>query len=171
MRLRDDVDRLARVIDAILLLSAPPRAHAGDSVVNLADLVRELAPRETTVDAPDEALVEADARLCSLAITNLLENAEKYSGHPARAVRVTREGDGVRVAVRDDGPGLAIAAREKMFDRYWRGAGDGEGSGLGLALVRGVAERHGGLAEARENPEGSGLEVSMTFARLVEWSA
>jgi signal transduction histidine kinase len=56
-----------------------------------------------------------------------------------------------------------------MFDRYWRAAADGSGSGLGLALVRAVAERHGGRAEARPGPEGRGLDVSITLAGLVGW--
>jgi two-component system sensor histidine kinase TctE len=169
--MRTDVARLAKVIDAILILSAPAAAApvSGSTVVNVADLARELAPEGTKVDAPDEALVDAEPRLVELALGNLLDNARKYSGHAAREVRVTRDREGVRVAVIDDGPGLDEAARSRMFDRYWRGAKDGEGSGLGLALVRAVAERHGGIAEARPSPTGKGLEVAFTFGQLVGW--
>jgi signal transduction histidine kinase len=169
-KLLADVERLSRVIDAILVLSAPrgPRADA-PAVVNVADLARSLAPAGTEVLAPDEALVEADEKLVELALTNLLDNAKKYSGRPARRIAVTRDGEGVRIAIQDDGPGLDEASRAHMFDRYWRGDTDGEGSGLGLALVRAVAERHGGEASARPNEGGPGLEVSLTLAPVVAW--
>jgi len=168
-RMRGDVMRLARVIDAILVLSSPQAPIRSQVVVNIGDLAREAASAETVVEAPDEALVEGDERLVSLALGNLLDNARKYSGHDARRIRVSCEGDQVRLAVIDDGPGLDEAACAKMFDRYWRGAGEAGGSGLGLALVRAVAERHGGCAQAHPNAQGGGLEVAMTLGPVVGW--
>jgi two-component system sensor histidine kinase QseC len=170
-RARGDLARLADVIEAILVLSDDRRgAERSTSVVNLADLVRELAPAGARVEAPDEALIEGDERLVSLAARNLVENAQKY-GRGAVLLRLSRESSVVRLAVLDGGPGLEPAARARMFDRYWRGSADGNGRGLGLALVRAVAERHGGFAEARPGPDGHGLEVTMTFARVVGWHA
>lgn len=168
-RMLGDVDRLTHVIDAVLVLSNPTKPTTPDAVVNLADIARELAPAGTRVEAPDEALIEGDARLVQLAVRNLFDNAAKYSGHGATEVRVSRDADRVTIAVLDDGPGLDASAREKIFDRYWREAQDGAGSGLGLALVRAVAERHGGAANARPNPSGRGLEVSISFAYVVGW--
>jgi signal transduction histidine kinase len=176
-RVLGDVARFADVIDAILVLSAsdgaradesPHRSRGTSAVVNLADVVRELAPPETRVEAPDEALLELDERLIRLALRNLVDNARKYAEGP-RVVRVSRSGPMARLAVIDDGPGLDAAARERMFERYWRGSADSGGRGLGLALVRAVAERYGGRAEARSGPGGRGLEVSMTLAPLVGW--
>ncbi len=170
-RVRGDVSRFGDAIDAILVLSAGSRpGERGDAVVNVADLLRELAPAGSAVVAPDEALVTADERLLRLAVRNLVDNARKYAAG-ARLLRVSREGDSVRLAVVDDGPGLDEAARARMFERYWRATADGEGRGLGLALVRAVAERHGGRAEARPGPNGRGLEVSMTLDGLVGWHA
>jgi signal transduction histidine kinase len=169
-RARGDVGRLADVIDAILVLSDGGRpVVGGEAIVNVADLARELAPSGARIDAPDEALVEGDERLVSLAARNLFDNARKY-GEGARLVRVSREGPAIRLAVVDRGPGLDEVARARMFDRYWRGAADGEGRGLGLALVRAVAERHGGRAEAKTAADGHGLEVAMTLARVVGWN-
>jgi signal transduction histidine kinase len=167
-RIRGDVARLADVIEAILVLSDRGQSARSDVIVNVADLARAVAPAGARVEAPDEALVEADERLVALALRNLVDNARKY-GAGVRLVRVERDGGRVRLAVVDEGPGLELSARERMFDRYWRGAADREGRGLGLALVRAVAERHGGRAEARPGPNGHGLDVSMTFERLVGW--
>jgi signal transduction histidine kinase len=168
-RVRGDVARLADVIDAILVLSDGRRERVREeAVVNVADVARGLAPEGAIVEAPDEALVDGDERLVSLAVRNLVDNARKY-GAGARMIRVSREGTCVRLAIVDEGPGLDDAARGRMFDRYWRGSADGDGRGLGLALVRAVAERHGGQVEARPRRDGSGLEVSMTLGGVVGW--
>jgi two-component system, OmpR family, sensor histidine kinase MtrB len=166
-RLRADVARLADVIDAILVLSDRSRGGRNE-VVNVADLARELAADRVTVEAPDEALVEGDERLVRLAMRNLLDNANKHGGG-GRILRVSREADRARIAVVDGGAGLDAGARERMFDRYWRGSADGDGRGLGLALVRAVAERHGGDVRAAAGLEGKGLEVSLTLAHVVGW--
>ena len=166
-RMRADVARLERVIEAILVLARPPAGSGGDRpFVNVADLARELAPEGVPVDAPDEALVPADARLLELALQNLLDNAARHGDGAAR-VSVTREGDSVRLAVVDTGPGADEDTRGRMFERYWRGSAGG--SGLGLALVRAVAERHGGSAFALANEGGRGLTVALTLAGVAGW--
>ncbi|MGD0528871.1 MAG: HAMP domain-containing sensor histidine kinase [Polyangiaceae bacterium] len=168
MRIRADASRLADVIDAILVLSAGTGSSARGEVVNVADLAREVAPGGVTIEAPDEALAIADERLVRLAVRNLLDNAGKYGGG-ARVLRVSREGDAAKIAVIDGGAGLDAAERDRMFDRYWRRSASGEGRGLGLALVRAVAERHGGAARAVPGPGGAGLEVSLTLGHVVGW--
>jgi signal transduction histidine kinase len=169
-RVRGDVERLADVIDAILLLSRGPGAVARtQAIVNVADLARGLAPTGALVEAPDEALIEGDEQLVSLAVRNLVDNARKY-GDGARLLRVSCVSSAVCLSVVDAGPGIAAPARARMFDRYWRGTADAEGRGLGLALVRAVAERHGGAAHATAGPGGRGLEVAITLGRAVAWS-
>jgi signal transduction histidine kinase len=168
VRALGDVERMARVIDAILVLAKPAQIGESAPLVNVADLVREAAPKETSIDAPDEALVRADARLVGLAVRNLIENAERYGGGATR-LSVARRGDCVEIAVFDSGPGLDEAARSRMFDRYWRGAADGDGVGVGLALVRAVAQAHGGDASAWSNADERGLCVRMTLGGVVEW--
>ena len=169
-RMRGDIARLERVIDAILVLSAPPSSSTSRDVVNVADAARAAAPTGVEVHAPDEALVAADPRLVDLALANLLENADKHAGG-ARAIEVTREGDAVAVSVLDAGAGVPDAELEKMFERYWRGTADGRGSGIGLAFVRAVAERYGGTARARKRHDARGLAVGFTLAPLLGWEA
>lgn len=163
-----DVDRLARVIAAILLLASPSGDEAGD-VVNVADVARSLAPEGATIDAPDEALIRADERLVELALVNLLENAQTHGGRAASALRVTRVDAGVRVAVIDEGTGVEPEALARLFERHWRGPGS-SGAGLGLALVSAVALRYDGSVDAAPGPGGRGLEVGITFGRVLGWA-
>jgi signal transduction histidine kinase len=168
-RVLGDVARFGDVIDSILVLSSgASRRKRDEAIVNVADLARELTPEGALCDAPEEALVEGDEHLVRLALRNLIENARKYASG-ARIVRVELDGGAMRLSVIDAGPGVDDEARLRMFDRFWRASADGEGRGLGLALVRAVAERYGGRAEARTGPDGKGLEVSMTIDRVVGW--
>jgi signal transduction histidine kinase len=68
--------------------------------------------------------------------------------------------------VRDNGPGIAPAERERVFDRFYRSAqaGTANGSGLGLAIVKAVAQRHAAEITLADAP-GGGLEVTVVFHR------
>jgi signal transduction histidine kinase len=106
----------------------------------------------------DDAIeADVDAVLLGLVFDNLLGNAAKYApeGAPYRVV-IERAGDVVSVSVADRGPGLDRKARERIFlpferadDRLVRAT---EGTGVGLALVRGIAEAHGGRAHVISEP-------------------
>lgn len=77
--------------------------------------------------------------------TNLLTNAVRYSPQGGVvAVEVTPGPQRLRIAVVDAGPGIAPEARERVFERFWRGGDRGGQSGLGLAIARSIARRHGG---------------------------
>jgi signal transduction histidine kinase len=166
-RIQADVAKLSDAIEAILVLSSSSRARS-ETIINVADLARELLPKGASLQAPDEALVEADEPLIALALRNLIDNAQRH-GRGVRGIAVSRAGDALRIAVLDEGPGLDESARARMFERYWRGSADSDGQGLGLALVKAVAERHGGTARADAGPSGRGLSVSMTLGKLVGW--
>lgn len=98
------------------------------------------------------------------AVTNLVDNAVKYapSGPIRVSVAVAPGIGGVRVAVRDHGPGVDPADLPHLFERFFRAAAarSAPGAGLGLALVDQVARDHGGRAEARLPADG-GLEVAL----------
>ena len=110
------------------------------------------------------SIVNADAQRLGRAISNMLDNAAKWS--PAGGtVEVTVE-DG-HVTVRDHGPGFPPDDLDKVFDRFWRSdeARGKPGSGLGLAIVQRVAEEHGGTVRAA-NAEGGGAVVSLELPAL-----
>jgi two-component system sensor histidine kinase MprB len=97
--------------------------------------------------------VHGDAQLLARAVTNLLDNAAKWSP-PGGTVRVTLH-DGTLEIV-DEGPGIAETDLPHVFERFYRSpeARALPGSGLGLAIVRSAAERHDGAVRADRAPGG-----------------
>jgi signal transduction histidine kinase len=103
-------------------------------------------------------VLEGDPTLLQRALSNLLENARVHAGGVTR-LRVDAPDGVVRFAVEDAGPGLS-AEGERTFQPFQRGEAS-DGLGLGLALVRRIAEAHGGSAFAENRPEG-GARVGFT---------
>jgi signal transduction histidine kinase len=108
--------------------------------------------------------VRGEERLLRRAVRNLLENARRYGGDGVEA-RLDAADGAVRLIVCDRGPGVPEAYRERIFEPFFRLPGHAEregGVGLGLALVRQIAERHGG--EVRCAPrEGGGSCFTLTL--------
>jgi two-component system OmpR family sensor kinase len=125
------------------------------------------------MDAAADATVSGDADALRMMISNLVDNAVKYTPRGGR-VDVSIDVDGAgrpRVQIVDTGPGIPASERARVFDRFYRMPARDEslaqicGSGLGLAIVRGVAQQHGALLQLDDGPGGRGLRVSVTFAR------
>ena len=113
---------------------------------------------------PDLPPVLADARLIERVLHNLISNAYKHAGPDAHVVlsaRGTQDGS-IDVCVSDDGPGIKLEARERIFERFARGEGGQSGSGLGLAFCKLVVERHGGRIWAA-GTYGEGAEIHFTL--------
>jgi two-component system sensor histidine kinase MprB len=100
--------------------------------------------------------VTGDADALERAITNLLDNAAKWSPEGG-VVTVTLEQGTLTVA--DQGPGIAPEDLPHVFERFYRAAESRgmPGSGLGLSIVRSIAERHGGSVQAGSRPEGGAV--------------
>jgi two-component system sensor histidine kinase ChvG len=114
-------------------------------------------------DAPKEARISGVAVRLESMLRELLENGASFvprGGHVRAIVR--REGDDVVLVVEDDGPGIPEGEREEVFRRYYTTRGHARGSGLGLALVRAVAEAHGGTARVVAREKGAAFEVRFT---------
>ena len=125
-----------------------------------------LARHVVEVALPKELpLVEFDAVLISRVLTNLLENAGKYTA-PGSTVRIEAltSGDSLQVSVIDNGPGLAPGQEEKIFEKFTRGERESaiSGVGLGLAICRAIVEAHHGKIWAENNPS-AGAKFTFTL--------
>lgn len=160
-RVHESAVRGARLVSQLLVLArSEPDALAalGAAPVDCSALVTEVTadwvPKALAAGCDLGADVAADglqvhgvALLLREALVNLIDNAIRYAGRGATiTVRLRRVGDDVWLDVEDNGPGLPSALREQVFERFVRGQTTGEGCGLGLAIVREIAERHGGGA-------------------------
>jgi two-component system, OmpR family, phosphate regulon sensor histidine kinase PhoR len=120
--------------------------------------LRERQSVQFTLELPDHLPpVSAEAASVSDALLNLLTNAIKYGGHPAViALRVTATPRHVRIAVQDNGLGIAAREHKRIFQKFYRVddrlSRDKEGSGLGLAIAKHVVKAHRGHIELRSAP-------------------
>jgi signal transduction histidine kinase len=130
----------------------------------IADCLRHLsllaAERQITLTSrinPAVAVLHADAQLLTQAVNNLVHNAIKYSP-PGKEIIIAAEPNhtGVMIGVRDEGFGIPEAARDRIFEKFYRlerdTASGTVGTGLGLALVKEIVERHGGRITVESNP-------------------
>ncbi|MBC8099174.1 MAG: ATP-binding protein, partial [Armatimonadetes bacterium] len=110
--------------------------------------------------ADDIPIIHADAHMLERAITNLIDNAIKYTPNRGEIiVQVRRQSDEIIIAVKDNGLGISPDNQKLLFERHRRIPREEhkrvKGSGLGLFIVRSVAQRHGGRAWV-ESSEGEG---------------
>ncbi len=150
---------LEPIVEAAVAALAPLRLHLP------ADVEVRLPGGLPRVRADRAALVEA--------LINILTNAFKYSGEEKRIVVEAYRGPGpaVRIAVSDNGPGIAKQDLKRVFDRFYR-AHDPldriiEGSGLGLAMVKHIVTAHGGRIDA-ESELGKGTTFTITLPCIEE---
>ncbi len=174
-------DRLAAIIDDLLALSRIERLGEGEldepepmSVAPLRPILQSvidgLAPRAREKEQPLELACEPELaarvseRLLEQALTNLLDNAIKYSpaGRPIRLSARRGEGE-LRLEVLDQGPGIPPEHRERIFERFHRidpaRSRQIGGTGLGLAIVKHIAQLHGGRVGIESPAEGGSCFV------------
>ena len=160
---RRDLAELDHLIGSILLFSrldAGGRRVLERADVDLLALAAEEAARDAIEVQGDWAHVSGDERLLRHALRNLLDNARKHAPGQPPTVHVQRNARGASLRVCDRGPGVPAADLERIFEPFVRLRGrSGDGSGLGLALVRRIAQLHGGDARCEANPGGGACFV------------
>ena len=177
--LKQGTARAARLVEQLLdLARLEPDVRQPLRQVDLARIVRDVVGANAVraealevdlgADAPERAaLLGVESELRSL-VTNLVDNALRYSPAHSQVTVIVREAAaGVDLLVVDAGPGISRAERERVFERFQRIDGDPtRGSGLGLPIVRAVAERHHGsvtLEDAQAGRSPPGLAVRVRF--------
>jgi heavy metal sensor kinase len=178
----EETRRLAKIVDDCFLLA---HADAGDRPLLLEELyvdeladecvraVRTLAARKSVdveLATDGELPFRGDQALLRRMLINLLDNAIKYTPSGGRVrVAASRLRDQYHLTVADNGPGIPVEARQRLFERFFRvqrarvaEGSDGGGAGLGLAIARWIAEKHGGRLElARSDESGSEFEITL----------
>lgn len=170
----EEAERLSALIDKLLDLSRlqSGRAEPRREWTSLEEVV--LAAREAlgerieatiSVDG-DVPPIRADAAQLERAFANLLENAWRYSDGLPVSVHIRRAGPQVVARVVDQGPGIARAEQDRIFEPFYRGSRSGQlgwgGSGLGLAIAKGFVEANGGAISVDSLP-GQGASFVISF--------
>jgi two-component system, OmpR family, sensor histidine kinase MprB len=168
----DELEEMTELVaDVVELARAPGQDAVERQDVALDELTRDAIERAerrardmTFEEDLRPTLVHADAQRLGRAISNMLDNAGKWSPPGGRIEVSVADG---RVTVRDHGPGFPKGDLDKVFDRFWRAddARGKPGSGLGLAIVQRVADEHDGTATA-SNAEDGGAVVSLELPEL-----
>jgi two-component system sensor histidine kinase MprB len=166
--MRAEIDELAALTGELNALASDQRAAEEPVEVDLrevADLVAERAQRRTTgavtVVATGDTMVDARPAQLERALTNLVDNAIKFSPEGSSVDIVVT---GPRIEVHDRGPGIADVDKPRVFDRFYRAAGTRSlpGSGLGLAIVGQFADDNGARTFVADAP-GGGAVVGFEF--------
>jgi heavy metal sensor kinase len=181
----EEIDRMTSLVDTLLRLSRGDAntIRLSREQLDLGQLVREVAlslgilaeerDQRLVLGITEDVIVSADRLVLREAVTNLLDNAIKYSPAGSRiALRVERSRDEAVLAIEDEGPGIAPEHRERVFHRFFRvdeaRSRDRGGAGLGLAIAKWAVEIHGGqIAVNGRAGGGSEFRIVLPFAPSV----
>jgi two-component system, OmpR family, sensor kinase len=171
-----EITRLSRMVDDLLLLTQAERVDfLRPEAIDVRPFVDELwdglsltAERRFELGPVPDGELRGDPDRLAQAVRNLARNAIEHTSDPSGLVRLEVEPvaqDGLRFAVTDDGPGIPAPERERIFERFHRvdsgRSRTSGGAGLGLAIVRAIAEAHGGLVRAADPRNGAGARVEL----------
>ncbi|GAB3363308.1 sensor histidine kinase [Modestobacter lapidis] len=152
----DELDRMNRIVTELLLLARaeqpefvrPQPVDVGALTVDVFDKVRQLGDRAWALEATADVDAVLDPQRVTQALVALADNAVRYTAPGDRvALGSQLTGGELRLWVADSGPGIAEADRDRVFERFARGAAGirrSDGAGLGLSIVQAIATAHGG---------------------------
>lgn len=177
-RIRQQVERLTTLVNELLDLSRiesgainlrPEQVELSSLVAEAASLLRtRTEPLGVRVECESSAAtVEADRAALLRVVSNLLDNAAKWSPEGGTIhVSMQEEGPLVALSVRDEGPGIPEQDLPRVFERFYKGEASraDAGTGLGLAIVKHLVRIHGGTASV-ESPPGQGARFTVRLPR------
>ncbi len=174
----EESERMGRIVEDLLLLA---RADSGErqperarvfldvlvrDVAGGAGVVAERRGVRLNVDQGGEAEVQGDPMLLRQLISNLLDNAVKFTPPGGQvSIGVAADGGGARLTVEDTGPGITADQLPHIFERFFRGdpaRSRADGAGLGLAIVRWIADAHGARIDVASDV-GRGTRIGVRF--------
>lgn len=167
------VDASGLIGDMLTLARTPGAQLLSREPVDLAAVVRvcvrEFQPQiegaGLTVEVQAEsAIVNGDERRLRELIRNVVENALRHA-RTRITIRCAVEGDRALLQIADDGLGVDVSDRERIFERFFRADGDARGSGLGLAIAQWVARAHDGLLVLDDVPSGASFTARIPLLR------
>jgi len=176
----EEVDRLAGLVDRLLTLSRAETGEArlsresidlkalADSIVNDLAVLAEEKGQTVVVEAAGCPRAMADRLMLRQALLNLVDNAIKFG--PAGSgivIRVSDSRDRAVIDVIDHGPGVPAAARDRIFDRFYRASGSEQasGTGLGLSIAKSAVDANGGtLTLEKSDASGSTFRITVPAA-------
>lgn len=132
------------------------------------DFITRFPDRKIESEVKDEIMITGDKLLLQLAINNLLENAIKYSGKDdVVLIKVFQKHRRVILQVIDEGKGISVKEKERIFEKYFRGAQtQTKGTGLGLYLTKEIAKQHHGNINMTNNvPKGCVFEIKFKISK------
>lgn len=177
----EECDRLIEMINTMLEIT---RTDSGTAELKLTDVDLTLLARQAynlflpmaevrNIDfrldiTPGKCLIRGDLPRLQRMVANLLDNAIKYTPEGGEVELSVSRTDGlVRIAVRDNGPGISETDKSHIFDRFFRGDGSRSqpGNGLGLSLVKSIVKAHNGSMDVI-SAAGAGSAFEITFSNI-----
>jgi len=180
--LLDEVDRMSRLVDDLILLAKSRRpdfvrvhpVELGSFTRGLLAKARGLGERVWRVDESAETTVQVDEQRITQAVLQLADNAVKHtSTGDLVAIGSSFDGHEVRLWVRDTGDGVPPEDRARIFERFGRSSvrSEDDGFGLGLSIVGAIVAAHGGqVLVGDERPRGSRFVITIPTGRT-PWHA
>ncbi len=175
--LRSGIVRSSHLVEQLLTLARmePDKWERPFAQLYLSELLRQavsdLTPAalvrriDLGISRSESVQIFGDGESLRILLNNLIDNAIRHSYQNGRIdVELVRNGSICQVVVTDNGPGIPVSERQRVFDRFYRHAGqNGNGSGLGLAIVREIVRQHHGQIQLEDGDDHHGLKVVVTL--------
>jgi signal transduction histidine kinase len=154
-----DIEELDDLVADILMaarLDAHPLRDEENETIDLLELSQRLGKSYDAKVTGEPLSIIGNRLMLKRMLTNLLDNSMKYAQGAAPEITISKVKEFAVINVMDRGPGIGELDKERLFDPFYRGAGNGDttGYGLGLALVSKITQRHGGSAAYHSREDG-----------------